>query len=50
MFNRKTHLLNGVREANGVHSAEPYGDGDDPQSVGFSIRGIPATFSVIVSD
>jgi hypothetical protein len=54
MLNRKTEdieeLLDGVREAYGAHSIEPYGDWDDPQSVGFRIRGIPLTFSVIVQD
>ena len=52
MLNRKTEdieeLLDGVREACGAHSIEPYGDWDDPRSVGFRIRGIPATFSIIV--
>jgi hypothetical protein len=51
-MNRKTEdieeLLDVVREAHGPHSVVPYGDWDDPRSVGFRIRGIPATFSVIV--
>jgi hypothetical protein len=51
-MNRKTEdieeLLDVVREAHGSHSVVPYGDWDDPRSVGFRIRGIPATFSVIV--
>jgi hypothetical protein len=54
MLNRKTEdieeLLDGVREAHGVHSIEPYGDWDDPRSVSFRIHGIPATFSVIIDD
>ena len=54
MLNRKTEdieeLLGGVREAYGPHSIEPHGDWDDPRSIGFRIRGIPATFSVIVED
>jgi hypothetical protein len=54
MLNGKTEeieeLLNGVREAHGTHAVEPYGDWDDPRSVGFKIRGIPATFSVICED
>jgi hypothetical protein len=54
MLSKKTedieHLLGGVREAYGTHSIEPYGDWDDPRSVGFRIRAIPATFSVIVED
>ena len=54
MLNRKTEdieeLLNGVREAFGPHSIEEYGDWDDPRSVGFRIRGVAATFSVIVDD
>lgn len=40
-------LLDKVREMFGPHSVEPYGNGDDPTHVGFKIRGIPATFSVI---
>jgi hypothetical protein len=43
-------LLAGVREAYGAHALEPYGDWDDPQSAGFKIRGIPATFSVLSED
>jgi hypothetical protein len=54
MLNKKTEdieeLLEGVRELYGTHSIEPYGDWDDPCSVGFRIRDIPATFSVIVED
>ncbi len=54
MLNTKTEelkeLLDGVREAYGAHSIEPYGDWDDPLSVGFRICGISATFSVIVED
>ncbi len=43
-------LLNGVREIFGVHSIRPYGDCDEPESVGFMIEGIKATFSVLVED
>src|SRR5262249_38784364 len=54
MLHRKSEdideLLEGVREVVGQHSIEPYGDWDDPQSVGFRIRGVPATFSVLVVD
>ncbi len=54
MLHRKTEdieeLLDALREAYGAHSIEPYGEWDDPTSVGFRIRGIPATFSVIVED
>jgi hypothetical protein len=54
MLNGKTEeieeLLNALREAHGAHTIEPYGDWDDPRSVGFKIRGIPATFSVISED
>lgn len=40
-------LLNGVRDLIGERSIEPYGDWDDPRSVGFRIGGVPATFSII---
>lgn len=54
MFNRKTEdieeLLDGVRELYGANSIESYGNWDDAQSVGFRIRGIPATFSVITRE
>ena len=54
MLNRKVEdieeLLNGIRELVGEHSIEPYGDWDDRRSVGFRIRGVAATFSVIVED
>src|SRR5215469_16179727 len=43
-------LLDGVREAYGTHALEPYGDWDDPRSAGFKIRGIPATFSVLLGE
>jgi hypothetical protein len=43
-------LLSGVREIFGSDSIRPYGDWDDPQSVGFTIRGVQATFSVILED
>jgi len=54
MLNRKVEeieeLLNSVRELVGEHSIQPYGDWDDLRSVGFRIRGVAATFSVIVED
>ena len=54
MLYRKTEeieqLLDGVRETHGAHSIVPYGDWDDPRSVGFTVRGIPATFSVLVEE
>jgi hypothetical protein len=54
MLNRKIEdieeLLDAVREACGSDCIEPYGDWDDPRSVGFRIRGVPAIFSVIVED
>ena len=54
MLNRKTEdiqeLLKAIREAHGTDSIVPYGDSDDPLSVGFRIDGIPATFSVLVED
>lgn len=54
MRNRKTdtieELLDGVRELVGAHRIEPYGDWDDQRSLGFRIRGVPATFSVIVQE
>jgi hypothetical protein len=43
-------LLREVRETYGPHSIEPYGDGEDPRSVGFRVCGISATFSVIAED
>lgn len=54
MLNRKTEdieeLLDAVREAYGKDAIEPYGEWDDPLSVGFRIHGVPATFSVIVGN
>ena len=54
MLHRKTEdleeLLSAIRETYGAHSIEPYGDWDDPRSVGFRVRGIPATFSLIAED
>ena len=51
MLNEKTEeiaeLLDAVRKEFGPDSIEPYGDYGDPLTVGFRIRGIPATFSVI---
>jgi hypothetical protein len=53
-MNRKSEeleeLLSEVRDACGTDVIEPYGDRDDPTSVGFKIRGIQATFSVITED
>jgi hypothetical protein len=43
-------LLDAVREAYGIHAIVPYGDWDDPRSVGFRILDIPATFSAIAED
>lgn len=52
--NRKSEaieeLLSGVREIFGDNSISPYGDWDDPRSVGFRIQGVGATFSVILED
>ena len=51
MLSEKTEenaeLLDAVRKEFGPDSIEPYGDYGDPLTVGFRIRGIPATFSVI---
>ncbi len=43
-------VLEAVREMHGEHSIVPYGDLDDPSSVGFRILDVPATFSVQVTD
>jgi hypothetical protein len=40
-------LLARLRELYGAESIAPYGDGGDPESAGFRIHGIAATFSVI---
>lgn len=43
-------ILNEVRRTYGDDSVEPYGDFDDPASLGFRVRGIPATFSLLMKD
>lgn len=43
-------LLQGVCDIFGCDAVYPYGDWDDPTSVGFRVRDVPATFSVIVTD
>jgi hypothetical protein len=43
-------LLDAIRREFGPDSIEPYGDYADPLTVGFRVRGIPATFSVITED
>ncbi|MFN7922177.1 MAG: hypothetical protein U0Q16_18890 [Bryobacteraceae bacterium] len=44
------NLLDRLRDVYGDHSLEPYGDWDDPTSVGFRVSGIPVTFSVLTPD
>lgn len=41
-------LLNRIRRRFGIHALQPYGDWDDPKSVGFRIHRVDATFSVVV--
>ena len=49
--NRKTQeiedLLDEIRGIYGANSLQPYGNWDDATSVGFRVRGIPVTFSVL---
>jgi hypothetical protein len=43
-------LLEGVCEIFGRDAVCAYGDWDDPRSIGFRIRNVPATFSVVTTD